>query len=287
MSQQFTQQSYKWLQNTVQDCTTCYRMKSPTAQATVLRTLETPTPRTAQGGCHHSGDRTQWPPTAPPWCFDSSGLIWGWHVILRHWVASWEHCRRGQAHHTTGKINARSWEVCCLLNTVLERLRLLKLLHFPAYPCGHQWHFQSNYWANQEHCGQWWRGPGGVSQALQKEEKGWGHSRCAQRVNIWLLVEFSLLWPRNLFQKQGFTWPSVARVSLPPSSLNLWIRLQTRHGGKKLSHLREYKGNTWQGRLSHFACESDVWGLTSSPCTPVHTAWKATAGLTPCTVTEL
>lgn len=45
---------------TVQDCTTCYRMKSPTtAQVTVLHTSETSTPRIAQGGCHHPGDGMQ------------------------------------------------------------------------------------------------------------------------------------------------------------------------------------------------------------------------------------
>lgn len=74
-----------------------------------------------------------------------------------------------------------------------------------------------------EHCRQGWRSPGAVSQSLQWEAKGSGQSRCIQMVNMWLLAELLLLWPQEPLS--GIMWQSMARISLPPSALSLWIRL--------------------------------------------------------------
>lgn len=130
----------------------------------------------------------------------------GGALSLRCWVARWEICRRGWTHCTRGKISRRSWEVCCLLNNVLERLRLIQSSNYCTFLLIHmetsdtsKKQLLSKSRVNAEDCGQGWRGPGGVSQSLQWESKGSGQSRCIQRVNMWLPAELLLLWPQELF----------------------------------------------------------------------------------------
>lgn len=134
-------------------------------------------------------------PLLLPGAADSSGLIWG------SWAIS---------EVLSGQVREMQEEMNTLHNREGKQDTSKKQL-------------LSKSGVTTEHCRQGWRGPSAVSQSPQWEAKWSGQSRCIQMVNMWLLAELLLLWPQEPLS--GIIWQSMARISLPPSALSLWIRL--------------------------------------------------------------
>lgn len=102
-------------------------------------------------------------PRLLPGAADSSGLL----QVRREWT----HC-------TTGKINRRPCEVCCLLNNVLGRRRLIQSSNYCTFLLNHvdtsdtsKKQLLSKSRVTNEHCEQGWRGPGGISISPVRSKK--------------------------------------------------------------------------------------------------------------------